>query len=160
MDETTPFFETVVRPYRSLNRFGFRLVMTALITANVVFAIFMIALGGWPVIGFLGLDVLAAYIAFRLSFAQTAAFERITIVGGDLIVTRVDQHGRSREWRFPSYWANVGFDEETDERGVLTVGSHGKRIEIGRFLHTKERAGLARQLRDALLRSRSVGAAT
>src|ERR1043165_7729299 len=103
MDEAAPFFETVLRPYRSLNKFGFRLVMTVLIVANVLFAILMIALGGWPVIGFLGLDVVRAHVAFRLSFAQAAAFERIAIAGDDLIITRVDQRGRTREWRFPSY---------------------------------------------------------
>lgn len=158
MDEAKPFFETVLRPYRSLNAFGFRVVMIAIIAANLLFATLMISLGAWPVTGFLGLDVLGAYIAFRMSFAQTAAFERITIAENDLIVARVDQRGRAREWRFPSYWVSIGYDEEKDERGVLTVGSHGKRIEIGSFLHRKERAGVARQLRDALLRSRTFAA--
>jgi uncharacterized membrane protein len=116
--------------------------------------------GAWPVAAFLGLDVLGVYVAFRLSYAQTAAFERITIANSDLIVSQVDARGRAREWRCPSYWASVGYDEEQDERGVLTVGSHGKRIEIGSFLHRDERAGLARQLREALLRSRSFAAAT
>ena len=159
MDKAKPFFEAVVRPHRSLNAFGFRLVMAALIVSNVAFAILMIWLGAWPVTGFMGLDVLGAYVAFRLSFAQAAAFERITITDKSLIVARVDQRGRAREWRCPSYWANVGFDEERDERGVLTVGSHGRRIEVGRFLHREERAGLAQQLRDALVRARSFAAA-
>jgi uncharacterized membrane protein len=150
-----PFFEAVVRPHRSLNAFGFRLLMVGLIVANGAFGIVMWLHGAWPVAAFLGLDVLGVYIAFRLSYAQTAAFERITIADNDLIVSQVDPQGRSREWRCPSYWASVGYDEEQDERGVLTVGSHGKRIEIGRFLHRDERAGLARQLREALLRSRS-----
>jgi uncharacterized membrane protein len=160
MDETKPFFEAVVRPYRSLSAFGFRLVMAAIIVSNLVLAVVMISIGAWPVTGFLGLDVLAAYVAFRLSFAQTATFERITIAENDLIVAHIDWRGRAREWRFPSYWVSVGYDEEKDERGVLTVGSHGRRIEIGRFLHRAERAGLARQLRDALLRSRTSAAAT
>jgi len=160
MDEAQPFFETVVRPHRSLDLFGFRLLMAVLIVANGVFGTVMLMQGAWPVTGFLGLDVLGVYIAFRLSYAQASAFERITIADSALIVAQVDARGRAREWRCPSYWASVGLDEDSDERGVLTVGSHGKRIEIGRFLHSKDRAHLARQLREALLRSRSVGAAT
>lgn len=160
MEDAKPYFEAVVRPYRSLSQFAFRLVMTALIVANSVFAVIMISQGAWPVVGFLGLDVLGVYIAFRLSFAQTRAFERIAIEDNSLVVTRVDQRGRSLEWRCPSYWASVGYDEDSDERGVLTVGSHGRRIEVGRFLHRKERERLARQLRDALLRSRTPSALT
>jgi uncharacterized membrane protein len=160
MEDAKPFFETVVRPYRSLSLFAFRLVMAVLIVANGVFALAMILHGAWPVAGFLGLDVLGVYVAFRLSYAQTKAFERIAIEDDALVVTRVDQRGRSREWRCPSYWASVGYEEDEDERGVLTVGSHGKRIEIGRFLHHKQRAELARQLREALLRSRTYSAAT
>src|SRR6185436_18492341 len=160
MDEAKPFFETVVRPHRSLGLFGFRLLMIVLIVANGAFGIVMVLHGAWPVTGFLGLDVLGVYIAFRLSYAQTKAFERIAIEDNALVITRVDEHGRTREWRCSSYWASVGFDEEVDERGVLTVGSHGQRIEIGRFLHSEERARLARLLREALLRARSVEAAT
>lgn len=160
MEKPEPIFQAVVRPYRSLNAIGFRVVMAALIVANVALAILMVSLGAWPVTGFMGLDVLGAYIAFRLSFAQMAAFERITIADNNLIVARVDQRGRAREWRCPSYWAHVGYDDESDERGVLTVRSHGRQIEIGRFLHPDERAGLARQLREALLNSRSYAALT
>ena len=159
MEDANPFFEAVVRPHRSLNLFGFRLLMAVLIIANGVFALAMILQGSWPVAGFLGLDVLGVYVAFRLSYAQTRAFERISITENSLVVAQVDGRGRAREWRCPSYWASVGYDEESDERGVLTVGSHGKRIEIGRFLHPKEREELARQLRDALLRSRRYSAA-
>ena len=116
-------------------------------------------IGAWPVTGFMGLDVLAVYLAFRWSFGQTAAYERITIAENALIVRQVDARGRWREWRCPSYWANVALDEDTDDRGVLTVGSHGQRVEIGAFLHPDARTGLARELRQALLRAREFSAA-
>ncbi len=134
--------------------------MIVMIVANGAFGLFMLSRGAWPVTGFMGLDVLAVYIAFRLSYRQASAFERITIADNHLTVAQVDAKGRKREWRCPSYWANVGFDEESDERGVLTVGSHGQRIEVGAFLHPDERAKLAHDLRAALLRSRTYSAAT
>ena len=159
MERALPFFEAVVRPRRSLNMFGFRLLMGALIVANVSFAVLMLALGAWPVLGFMGLDVLAVYVAFRFSYAQSAALERITIADQSLIVARVDPRGRKREWRCPSYWASVTYDDDTDSRGVLKVRSHGREIEVGAFLHPDERAALARELSDALRRSRSFSAA-
>ncbi len=127
MELPEPIFDVVVRPYRSLHAFGFRLLMTVLIAANGAFGIFMAMRGAWPVTGFMGLDVLGVYIAFRLSYAQASAFERITIADKDLVVAQVDARGRAREWRCPSYWASIGLDEENDERGVLTVMASGSR---------------------------------
>jgi uncharacterized membrane protein len=132
--------------------------MTVLIVANGAFGIVMLAQGAWPVAGFLGLDVLAVYVAFRASYAQTAAFERITIAEDSVIVAQSDDKGRAQEWRCPSYWANVSLDEDADERGVLTIGSHGRRIALGRFLHPGERTSLARDLRNALGRARQATA--
>ncbi len=159
MTERQPIFETVVRPHRSLNVFGFRLLMAVLVVANGAFGAVMLARGAWPVTGFLGLDMLAVYIAFRLSYAQAAAFERITIADNALVVSQIDGRGRAREWRCPSYWASVGYDEESDERGVLTVRSHGQQIEVGKFLHPEARISLARELSDALRRARTFATA-
>jgi len=159
MTEREAIFEAVVRPHRSLNAFGFRLLMTVLIVANGAFGAVMLAKGAWPVTGFLGLDVVAVYFAFRLSYGQAAAFERITIANNMFVVSQVDARGRVREWRCPSYWANVGYDEDGDERGVLTVRSHGREVEVGKFLHPEERTSLARELSDALRRARNFGAA-
>jgi uncharacterized membrane protein len=159
MERREPFFEAVLRPYRSLNAFGFRLLMAVLIVANGAFGVVMLVQGAWPVTGFMGLDVLAVYIAFRLSYAQACAFERIRIADNFFVVSQVDARGRVREWKCPSYWAYVSFDEEADIRGILTIRSHGQQVEIGRFLHPEARAGLARQLRDALLQSRNHTAA-
>lgn len=159
METRKPAFETVVRPHRSLNAFGFRLLMAVLIVANGAFGALMAARGAWPVTGFMGLDVLGVYIAFRLSYAQASAFERITIADSLFVVSQVDARGRAREWRCPSYWANVGYDDDAEERGILTVRSRGQEIEIGRFLHADERSELARQLREALHRARGYAAA-
>jgi len=159
MEARKPVFETVVRPHRSLNAFGFRLLMGVLITANGAFGALMAARGAWPVTGFMGLDVLAVYIAFRLSYAQACAFERITIADSQFVVSQVDARGRVKEWRCPSYWANVGYDDDAEDHGILTVRSRGQEIEVGSFLHAEERSRLACQLREALHRARGYGAA-
>jgi uncharacterized membrane protein len=36
-------------------------------------------IGAWPVVGFLGLDVLIVYLAFRASYAQAQAFEDLDV---------------------------------------------------------------------------------
>ena len=64
-------------PHRSLSKKGFLILMSVL--AGLLFAIgvgFFLA-GAWPVIGFLGLELLVVYGAFKLNYR--AARRRETI---------------------------------------------------------------------------------
>jgi uncharacterized membrane protein len=152
----TPLFDAVIHPYRSLGAQGFRALFCAVIAANAVVAIVLVSLGGWPVLGFLGLDILLVYLAFRMSYAQTRAFERVTIDSDELVVERVDRHGARRAWRFPAYWVSVWYEGD-EEMGTATVTlrSHGRSLEIGRFLSPFERESFANALSDALRKARS-----
>jgi uncharacterized membrane protein len=149
MSEKAPSFEALIHPYRSLGRLGYRVLIGVIVAANLIFAGVMLWLGGWPVLAFLGLDVVAIIVAFRWSYAQAAAYERITIGGGDLVVERVDRKGRRREWRFASYWVNVRYDGD-EETGTVTLRSHGRSLEIGAFLVPFERMAFAETLKSAL----------
>lgn len=142
-------FEAVIHPYRSLGAFGFGLLLAVVAGVNAVGAVVMLSYGAWPVVGFMGLDVLAVYVAFRLSYRQARAFERVTINGEALTVERVDRKGRRREWTFPSYWASVLFEGDEDQ-GKVTVRSHGRSLEVGEYLAPFERKSFAEALREAL----------
>lgn len=150
-------FEAIIRPYRSLGPQGFRLLFGVVIAANVAAATIMLWLGGWPVLGFLGLDILAVYVAFRLSYAQTRAFERVTIDREALVVERVDRKGARVEWRFPSYWVSVWYEGD-EEQSTVTLRSHGRSLEIGAFLPPVERQPFAEALREALRSARTAQA--
>ena len=41
-------------------------------------------IGAWPVFGFLGLDVLLIYIAFRANFRAARAYEEVTVTATEL----------------------------------------------------------------------------
>jgi uncharacterized membrane protein len=151
-----PLFDFVIHPYRSLGPEGFRVLFYVVLAANAVVAIVLVALGGWPVLGFLGLDILLIYLAFRMSYAQMRAFERVTIDQDALVVERVDHHGARREWRFPAYWVSVWYEGDEDTGvSTVTLRSHGRALEIGGFLSPFERKDFAETLRDALHKARS-----
>lgn len=146
-----PLFDAVIHPYRSLSAQGFRALFYVVIAANAAIAIVLVSLGGWPVLGFLGLDVLLVYLAFRTSYAQMRAFERVTLDADTLVVERVDRKGARRAWQFPAYWVSVWYEGD-EERGISTVTlrSHGRALEIGGFLSPFERKDFADTLRAAL----------
>jgi uncharacterized membrane protein len=149
-----PPFEAVIHPYRSLDGRGLKAVFIVLLAMNGYAAVLVTSLGGWPVLPFLGLDIAAVYLAFRLSYTQARAFERITINGEMLTVERVDKAGARKAWTFPAYWVSVWIEED-DVRTTLTLRSHGRSLEIGRYLAPCERKAFADALGKALSEAKS-----
>lgn len=143
-------FGAVLRPHRSLGPLGFRLLMAAV--AGGAFAIgtaFWLA-GAWPVVGFLGLEVLLVYGAFRLSYRSGRLYETVTLTDADLTVERVAPSGRIQRWRFPPNWLAVRLADPPDWDTPLTLASHGRELVIGAFLTPPERKELAEAIRAAL----------
>lgn len=154
MDRPHASFDAVIHPYRSLGPRGFRLFIAFLVAVNAVFATVMISQGAWPVAGFLGLDVAAVYVAFRVSYAQMRAFERFIIEGETLTIERVDKDGARQSWTFPAYWVSVWVDEG-ELRTTLTLRSHGRSLEVGSYLAPFERKDFAAALRKALAQAKA-----
>ena len=142
-------FRITSYPYRSLGPRGYRVLFAVVIGANLFGGLVFLAMGAWPVSGFMGLDVLALYIAFRISYRQALAFERIAIRDGQVIVERSDMRGTITTETLPSYWARVVFEGD-DESGDVSLWSHGRSITVGRMLPGFERAMFADTLRKAL----------
>jgi uncharacterized membrane protein len=142
-------FRFTLYPYRSLGPRGYRALFAIVIGANLFGGLVFLAMGAWPVSGFMGLDVLALYIAFRISYRQALAFERIAIHDGLISVERSDMNGNVTTETLPSYWARVDFGGD-DESGDVALRSHGRSVAVGRMLPGFERAMFAETLRRAL----------
>jgi uncharacterized membrane protein len=142
-------FRITSYPYRSLGPRGYRVLFAVVIGANLFGGLVFLAMGAWPVSGFMGLDVLALYIAFRISYRQALAFERIQIRDGLISIERSDMHGNVTTDTLPSYWAHVAFDGD-EEGGDVALRSHGRSVAVGRMLPGFEREMFADTLRRAL----------
>ena len=141
-------------PHRSLGLAGFRVLFGVVIVANGIGAIYFSLLGAWPVAGFMGLDVLAFLVAFRLSYAQARAFERISIDDQRITVEQHSMKGAASRETLPSYWAQVVFSGD-ETGGDIVVRSHGKSVHVGRHLPGPERQLFAERLKQALREARS-----
>ena len=149
------FFDAVLYPHRSLSRRGFLAVMALAAAGLFAVGLLFVLLGAWPVIGFCGLELLLLYIAFRVSFRDARAAERIRLSDAGLEVSRLKPDGApAGTWRFPPNWLRVSIDEPPRPDSPLVLTSHGKSLVIGRFLSADERRDLARALRAALDRWR------
>ena len=144
-------FAALLTPHRSLNRTGFVVVMVFLSVVSFATGIAFLLMGAWPVCGFLGLDVLAIYFAFRINFRRALASEQISVTPSALRLRRVSHRGHVVEWVFNPLW--VRLDRETDdEYGIerLYLSSKGRRVAVGSFLSPNEKASFSKALVAAL----------
>ena len=144
-------FSARLAPHRSLNRTGFLVLMGFLSAVSFATGIAFLLMGAWPVLGFLGLDVLVVYWAFRVNFRRAAATEEITVTPLELRVRRVSHRGHVVEWVLNPLW--VQLDQKIHaEFGIerLYLVSRGRRVSIGNFLGADEKASFAKALMAAL----------
>jgi uncharacterized membrane protein len=116
-------------------------------------------IGAWPVIGFMGLDVLLIYIAFKLNFRALRLYETVDLTPDALTVTRVQPSGRAQSWSFNPYWVRLSLEQRIGRSTELSLVSHGKRLVFASFLSDPEREDFAAALASALSVAKSPGAA-
>lgn len=148
-------FSAVITPHRSLDPASFRTMMVVLSAIAAVLSLRFIAFGFWPVAGFLCLDVVALFIAFKISYLRARAFEEIRLTPIELMLRRVSHRGEAREWHLNPLWTKL-VRETHEEFGLqrLTLVSRGERIVIAGELSPGERADFADEFAEALGRAK------
>jgi len=144
-------FSAVITPHRSLGRTGFLVLMLCIGVLSFVSGMLFLSIGAWPVFGFLGLDVLLIYWAFRANFRAARAYEVVTVTACELTVRKVSHRGGVREWTLNPLWVRLDrivHEEFGIER--LFLVSRGRRLPIAAFLGPDEKASFARALSTAL----------
>jgi uncharacterized membrane protein len=144
-------FAATITPHRSLGSTGFLILMLCIGALSFGCGMLFLLLGAWPVFGFLGLDVLLIYVAFRVNFRAARAYEEVTITVSELTVRKVSHHGVVREWTLNPLWVQLDrivHEEFGIER--LFLVSRGRRLAVASFLSPDEKASFARALAAAL----------
>jgi uncharacterized membrane protein len=146
----TPVFSATLTPHRSLGPRGFLILMGSLSGISFVTGLAFAWIGAWPVMAFLGLDVLIVYVAFKLSYRSGRLYEQIQVDRESLTLTRVHPTGRSERYDFSAYWVRVLLNDGADGRSEMRLASHGREIPFGRFLTNEERESFVATLQGAL----------
>jgi uncharacterized membrane protein len=144
-------FSVVITPHRSLSSTGFLIFMLCIGGLSFASGVVFFLLGAWPVCGFLGLDVLLVYWAFRANFRAARAYEEVKVTAAELTVRKVNQRGGVREWTLNPVWVQLDrivHEEFGIER--LFLVSHGRRLSIASFLNPDEKKSFATALSAAL----------
>ncbi len=151
MSDDPTLFSAVLTPHRSLGHRGFLAVMLAVGGPSFIGGIVFFLAGAWPVAGFLGLDVLLLYWAFRLNYRAAGAFEEVTVTPSELRLRKVSERGEVAQCTLNPRW--VRLDRETiDEFGLvrLFLVSRGRKYAVAGCLGPRERESFAQDLAAAL----------
>ncbi len=145
---SNPDWSITLTPHRSLSREGFIAVMVLIALINLIGGFMFFVLGAWPIAGFMGLDVLAIWWAFRQNYKDQNEAERIVTEGDDVRLQRFLKDGSTREAKFNRRWLRVEleYDAERELVGRLHLCSKNERHEIASFLGADERQSLAKAL--------------
>lgn len=106
--------------------------------------------GAWPVIGFVGLEVVLLVGAMLWVRKAATYAEHIRLDHTGLHVSSLAGRRVLRRWRFEPYWVQVRLDEDRPGEPTLRLAAHGRTLTIGRFLNTTERCAFADALERAL----------
>jgi uncharacterized membrane protein len=151
-EKTSTTWRATLTPHRSLTRHGFTILMGVIIGANLAGGLFFLIIGAWPVIGFLGVDVLLVWLAFRSNYADGQRAERIEITDHELVLERMAERQPRYQQRFARRWVRVELDVDAEREliGPLYLRFQGQRTQIASFLGGEERQAFAKALKAAL----------
>ena len=147
---------TRLQPHRSMTRGQFHVLLLAVGAGGIVATIPFVVMGAWPVAGFMGIDVLAVYLAFRSNFRAARAYEDVHLTVLELTIAKVSARGHKSEWRFNPSWVRLK-REEHEEFGTLRLDlvSKGRSLEIAAFLGPDQKTAFAERLSRGLAQARA-----
>ena len=144
------FLDITVLPYRSLTKKGFRNLMFIVSLIFFLVGVFFWHIGAWPVFGFLGLDVLLLYYAFKINYKSGEIFETIKIIHEKFSITRSFPSGKKQVWNLETYWTKVEILNPAQNQHNLIVKSKDKVVLLGSFLNLNDKKKLLSKIESAL----------
>ena len=153
--QAKPLFAATLTPHRSLSPRGKRVVIGLVAALALVPGIIFYIAGAWPVVGFMGLDVLAIWVALTVSMRGGKAYEVVTLWPGALELKKVDAKGTEDVLSFSPFNVRFVIDRDFNERVTgLWLREHERKIAIGAFLSPDDKQSFSKAFGTALKKAR------
>jgi len=154
--QDNPLFAALLTPHRSLGPRGIRIVVAVYAVLASVPGLYFFATGAWPIVGFLGLDVLVLWWALSASLRSGKAFEEVTLWPDNLEIRHVTPKGQARQHAFNPFWVRLHVERDHEDRVTrLALRVRSEELEIGAFLNPDDKASFAKVFSQALHRARA-----
>ena len=142
----------VVKPNQAMSWQSLLFVYLGITAISMTIAISFYVIGLTLILPFSGLEVLALGAALYVCAWRGGVREVITI-NENIIAVESGRDAPETRHEFQRAWAKVVLERSWNSwyPSQLLIRSHGRQVEVGRFLNEQERQGLALELKRALM---------
>jgi uncharacterized membrane protein len=142
--------DLTLTPNRSFERGHVRWVLGGVGLIFFLGGLRFLALGAWPILPFMLIDLVLLWWAFRASYASGRGHERVVLGDDRLELLRVSAEGTERRFGFEPLWTRVLVEETPLGDVRLWLAARDRRVSVGRFLSPRERREVGEVLRAGL----------
>ena len=128
-------------PYQSSSKLVFIILGIVLMLWSVVFSIFLIAQGAWPVSIFLGAEYLVIVFLIQKYFKEKNINDQISINEKEISIKKFKGDKLLYSSKFSTYWSKVFFTKQKN-KSKLSIRESDKETEVASFLHAELKESL------------------
>ena len=132
-------------PYQSSSKSVFLILGIILMIWIVLFSIFLISQGAWPVTLFLGAEYIILIFLVRLYFKNNNINDQISINKNEISIKKFKVDKLFYSSKFNTYWSKVFFTR-LKNKSKLSIRESDKEIEIASFLHAELKESLYKRI--------------
>jgi uncharacterized membrane protein len=153
--QARPLFAATLTPNNSLSGAGQQAVVAVAVVLASVPGMVFFSMGAWPIVGFLGLDLVAVLWALAAARRRARAYEKVTLWPDQLELIRGDGRGHETRLVFNPFFVRLVIDRDFDERTRALRLRVGEELhEFGAFLSPDDKASFAKVFGTALRKAR------
>ena len=130
-----------IAPYQSSSKSVFIILGIILMVWSVLFSLFLIAQGAWPVSIFLGVEYLIMVFLIRMYFKENNINDQISIDESQISIKKFKGDKIFYSSKFSTYWSKVFFTKQKNKSKLLIKESN-KETEVASFLHAELKESL------------------
>ena len=127
--------------YQSSSKLVFIILGIILMFWSILFSLFLIAQGAWPVAIFLGAEYLVIVFLIRLYFKEKNINDQISIDEKEISIKKFKGNKLFYSSQFSTYWSKVFFTKQKN-KSKLSIRESDKETELATFLHTELKESL------------------
>ena len=121
------FLDIKIYPNQSLRPKNFIILMFLITIPAGFISIAFYLTGAWPVLGFMGLEKILIYIAFKILFYRNKFYEHIVLNNKKLNIFCNKQNKVVKKIELEPTWLQVKIEDIYKNKDMLTLSSHGKK---------------------------------
>ena len=137
-------------PYQSSSKLVFIILGIILMFWSVLFSLFLIAQGAWPVSIFLGAEYLVIVFLIRIYFKEKDINDQISIDEKEISIKKFKGDKLFYSSKFNTYWSKVFFTKQKN-KSKLSIRESDKETEVASFLHADLKESLYNRITNQII---------